>query len=77
MALLHGPSTAPLAAMRKVTAIALAIGALIVGGLMGFVVSREFFRAKLTAYEMANIDHLSTYVMIQRFQGNRPANTPQ
>jgi hypothetical protein len=59
--------------MRKVTAIALAIGALILGGLLGYLVSREFFRAKLMAYEMANIDHLSTYVMIQRFQGTREA----
>jgi hypothetical protein len=59
--------------VRKLTAVALAIAALIVGGLLGYVVSREFFRAKLMAYEMASIDHLSTYVMIQRFQGTREA----
>jgi hypothetical protein len=59
--------------MGKVTATGIALGTFIVGGLLGFVISREFFRAKLTAYEMANIDHLATYVMIQRFQGTREA----
>jgi hypothetical protein len=68
-----GPSTSPLAAMRKVTATAIALGIFIVGGLLGFGVSREFFRIKLTAYEMANIDHMATYVMIQRFQGTPEA----
>jgi hypothetical protein len=59
--------------VRKLTAIALAIAALIIGGLLGYVVSREFFRMKLTAYELANIDNLSTYVMTQRFQGTPEA----
>jgi hypothetical protein len=71
-ALLRGPSTSPLAAMRKVTATALAIGAFIAGGLLGYVFSRQLFRISLAPYQMANIDHMATYVMIQRFQG-----TPQ
>ena len=59
--------------MRKVTATGIALGTFIVGGLLGFVISRDSFRAKLAAYEMANIDHLSTYVMIQHFQGTQEA----
>jgi hypothetical protein len=59
--------------MGKVTATAIALGTFIAGGLSGFLISRELFRAKLTTYEMANIDNLSTYVMIQRFQGTRAA----
>jgi hypothetical protein len=58
--------------MRKVTAVALAIGAFIAGGLLGYFVSRQLFLLSLAPYQMANIDHMSTYVMIQRFQG-----TPQ
>ena len=58
--------------MRKVTATVTVLGAFITGGLLGFVISREFYRIKLTAYEAASIDHMSQYVMIQRFQG-----TPQ
>jgi len=59
--------------MGKGTVTAVALVTFIAGGLFGFAISRELFRAKLTAYEMANIDHLSTYVMIQRFQGTRDA----
>jgi hypothetical protein len=59
--------------MGKVTATSIALGAFIAGGLFGFLLSREFFHTKLTAYKMANIDSLSTYVMIQRFQGTREA----
>ena len=59
--------------MRKVTGVSIALGTLIAGGLLGFLISRELFRMKLTAYEMVNIDHLSTYVTIQRFQGTREA----
>jgi len=58
--------------MRKVTATALAIGAFIAGGLLGYVFSRQLFRISLAPYQMANIDHMAMYVMIQRFQG-----TPQ
>jgi hypothetical protein len=59
--------------MGKVTATGIALGTFIAGGLLGFLISREFFRTELTAYEMANIDNLSTYVMVQRFQGTRDA----
>ena len=55
--------------MGKVTATAIALGTFLAGVLLGYGVSREFYRWKLTAYEMANIDHMSTYVMIQRSQG--------
>jgi hypothetical protein len=45
---------------------------LIVGALLGFGLSRHLYGAKLAAYEVANIDNMSTYVMVQRFEG-----TPQ
>lgn len=56
--------------MVKITAIAL--GAFIAGASLGYVASRHLFRISLAPYQMANIDHLATYVMIQRFEG-----TPQ
>lgn len=56
--------------MLKITAIAL--GAFIAGALLGYVTSRHLFRISLAPYQMANIDHMATYVMIQRFEG-----TPQ
>jgi hypothetical protein len=59
--------------VSKVSAIAIAVGAVIAGGLLGFGVSEQLLRNRLGAYEMANIDHLSTYVMIQRFQGTPEA----
>ena len=58
--------------MRKLTAIAIALGAFIAGGLLGFFICRGAYQGVLSAYLMANVDHMSTYVMIQRFQG-----TPQ
>jgi hypothetical protein len=58
--------------MRRLTATAVALGSFIGGVLLGFGGSREIYRGKLTAYEMANIDHMSMYVEVQRFEG-----TPQ
>ena len=58
--------------MRKFTVTSLAIGAFIAGGLSGYAVSRQLMRSSLAPYQMANIDHMSTYLMIQHFQG-----TPQ
>lgn len=58
--------------MRKVTAAAIALGTFVAGGLAGFWLSREFYQIKLMSYEIASIEHMSTYVSIQRFQG-----TPQ
>jgi hypothetical protein len=59
--------------MGKLTATAIAVGTFIAGGALGFGVSHELYHDKLIAYELANIDHMSTYVMIQRFQGTRQA----
>jgi hypothetical protein len=58
--------------MRTITATTIAIGAFIAGGLLGYVVSRGIFRMALLPVQMANVDHMATYLMIQRFQG-----TPQ
>jgi hypothetical protein len=55
--------------MGKVTAAALVTGTFVVGSLLGFGVSHVLCHDKLMAYEMANIDHISTYVTIQRFEG--------
>ena len=59
--------------MSKVATIVIAVVAFIAGSMLGFSVSRELAQAKLTAYEMANVDHFSTYVMIQRFEGTPEA----
>src|SRR5258708_33201124 len=58
--------------MGKVSATTIVAGTFIAGGLLGFGISHELCHDKLVAYEMSNIDHISTYVMIQRFEG-----TPQ
>jgi len=58
--------------MRTVTALGIAAGTLIAGGMLGFGVSHTLCDAKLTSYELASIDNMSTYLMIQRFKG-----TPQ
>ena len=59
--------------MRKVTATAIALGTFIAGGVLGVFGSRELYLIKLTAYELGNIDHMSTYVMIQRLPGTSQA----
>ena len=71
-ALLRGRSASPLAAMRTITASGIAVGTLIAGGVLGFGVSHMLCDAKLTSYELASVDNMSTFVMIQRFKG-----TPQ
>jgi len=58
--------------MSKLATTVIAVVVFIAGGVLGFGVSRELAQAQLTAYEMADVDHFSTYVMIQRFEG-----TPQ
>jgi hypothetical protein len=56
--------------MGKATSVAaILVGTLVVGSLLGFGVSHMLCRDKLMAYGMANIDHISTYVAIQRFKG--------
>jgi hypothetical protein len=59
--------------MRKGTAIAIALVTLVVVGLLGFGISREFFRAKLLAYEMSSVETMSTYVGVTRFMGTSEA----
>ena len=59
--------------MHKLRSVAIAIVTFAAGGLLGFVVSREAYQASLATYEMADIDHMSTYVNIQRFKGTREA----
>ena len=73
LGLLCGPSTSPLAAMRKVSAIAVAIASLVLGGFVGYIVSHRFFQASLTASQWASIDTMSRYVMAQRFMGTPAA----
>jgi hypothetical protein len=68
-----GPSTSPLAAMRKVSAIAIAIGSLIVGSFVGYIVSHRIFQASLSAYQWTSIDTMSRYVMAERFKGTPAA----
>lgn len=58
--------------MRKLAVTAIALGTFIAGGLLGYGIAREFFLTNNLVYEMASIEHMNTYVMIQRFQG-----TPQ
>jgi hypothetical protein len=58
--------------MKKRTATAIAIATFVVGGLAGFSISYATLRAKLTVYEVADVDQMSTYLLVQRFQG-----TPQ
>ncbi|MBS0365926.1 MAG: hypothetical protein JSR67_08910 [Proteobacteria bacterium] len=52
--------------MGKGTAIAISLGAFILGGLVGFGVSHRHFSAKLTAYQWTSIETMSDYVMLQR-----------
>jgi hypothetical protein len=59
--------------MGKVTAIAIAVGALILGGFVGYSVSHRFFLVQLTAYQWAGIETMSNYVMIERFKGTPAA----
>lgn len=59
--------------MRKVVAIATAIGAFIVGGLVGYIVAHRFFQARLTAYQWTSIDTMSRYIMAERFRGTTAA----
>ncbi len=58
--------------MRKLTASAIALGAFLVGILLGFGGSHWIYKAKLMAYEMIDTEYMATYLEIQRYQG-----TPQ
>ncbi len=59
--------------MRKLTVVAIALVAFIAGAFLGAFGMRELCRWTLVSYDMANIDHLSTLVSIQRFQGTPEA----
>ena len=59
--------------MRKVTAIAIAIGSFIVGGFVGYIASHRFFQARLTAYQWTSINTMSQYIMAERFRGTPAA----
>ena len=46
-------------------------GAILTSALLGFVAAWQLAQAKLAVYQTANVDHFSTYVVIQRFKGTQ------
>jgi hypothetical protein len=68
--------------MGKRTIVAIAVGSLLTGAVLGVVVvryglnditMRDRCRMALTAYEMADVDHMYSYVMVQRTLGTPEA----
>ena len=58
--------------MRKGTAIIVALVALVAGGVLGALGMREVCRMTVMAYDMASVDHVISYMQVQRY-----ADTPE
>ena len=59
--------------MRKVTAALIALVTFFAGGVLGAYFMRELCRMTLLSYDMANVDHLASYIKVQRYAGTPEA----